>query len=156
MHILSAILKIAKSLASAEVLLSVNGFLLSNWSEMVEKSMATDATVAAREVSNSDWFLMISGHYCTQREEDWGSELVHTVRSGTTVWHLSRCVCFEGACCLCVSVSCRPVHVSECTHFPDAHTKNRSMAHPYGMQLLRCKYVPIYIKKLFFACFLYT
>lgn len=37
-----------------------------------------------------------------------------------------------------------------------ARVKTGRMAHPYGMQLLQCKYVPIYIKELFFACFLYT
>ena len=73
MHILGAILKTAKCLVLCSLgkgLLSVNGFLLGNWSETGGNSMAADASVAAREVSNSDQFLRISGHYCTQREED--------------------------------------------------------------------------------------
>lgn len=103
------------------------------------------STVTAQEMSdrtNFSWFRVIliskrglweSVHNTTVSQGRWGRCYV-----SYCMW-LSWCLCWRCLLSLCfwMSVSCCFVHFSECTHWPvsSCSYKNRSMAHPYGMQL---------------------
>ncbi len=103
----------------------------------------------------------------TQRENHWARHRkwvtvtncswvqVIIMLKGGGLWQIEfKDRCWVSCLGFWMSVSCCLVHFSECFHSPVSSCpyKNRSMAHPYGMQLLQCKYVPIHVYKEAIFC----